>query len=1445
MNNGYDYPSKLKWEELPEDAEYCCVTVPSNFFEPSACNLSQMKVGTYVERKYAELLLFLINCFNDASVGSKTGGSSDMYFTFDEYSSQKGILMDGERSSSTLPKYKIYVEFLARDVGSLVMYDHENIEGLSKIFSEDNFCGIRFWFIFFDPEYNIHSAIKKGIYKNQESAIVKSLRKQKWSKAGISKFLKLRREKDNEGMFLADMAKNLEPEDQGQSKPRKATYNGNMDVDWRAICEQVNIKSKDMANYHRGINSYKRFGTLVDIVKGTFECSKLDKLDDKFYNIEDNNSSSNPLHVYHWGSFGCGKQFIRRKINQPSNNENESEEYYEYFISREQGTMGNYFVEKQETDGFSFQFPFPNLTWSLRPEFCSLKQMLKRDFPWRNISRFDALYQEIITNHEKQLETMKLKMNQEKLEKMKNDNKGVELTENGQTEDQERTMLKLNKMKEIFYSESMKNEENFELEDDLVDYISKTNYILDENEIRNKKSLESSNTQIMKDNGTTIFEELGRRNRDKHKKLIYGREICPERYPELMKLYLEETLADFVKIFKPETEGMQDSVKHILFWFENETKIIRSNPDNKAKYKSLALEYNTMDLSIGRNNYSFAADHLYLDALVPVANIHRNLFAALKSAYYVYIMPSKAKEDIGTSIKPAIFQLGAPGTSKSFLLELLKLVSIDGTIVSLDGFTDKALQTGDTKLTDIIAIIDEMGSTFTQDPQKMQGDQLERYRNMKTYMTAGKHQRVVCRYEDNNRETETIRTNISMSVIGCANSLHTGSDASLYDRGTIVISNPMKRVDKDTISLMCTTYSDTTRQNREVLFILKNRVIQYLFCEIGKMLGSLTMPIKVNIEIGKILKSNTVRLLSQIFVGLDKKIRSSQKLLVNMVSQAIMDAIDVCYFSEASPFMIRKTNGKIKYVEFSHKQVQSIMPALCLSEDSAIREIISWLQNELYNDFAYKSLVYTAQKFCGFKFYKPKQSEDLHNFTQAYIKDNDYPSNKETYMKIKSIISKSMFIPDSEKEDYKEYSNSRTDTVESIMKSKYYLRMRRQKIGVKERETFYYDTNYVEIFCNSEKTFKKKWYDSLPKEMNVTQDVIDVAYKAASEMVIRAKPRRVYKQTVDGTKTPILDEEDEDSEEDTYCHGFYKPDKYYSFKALKYQINPNNPSKSKMLISVEFLYAYSFNNILHLALQSMSHKHTRERNIVIPRLVDGTPHLFQIYRLVPNDNIKLIIENPNHMNEHMSKVVFSQTDVYSKRNMCKTRKQEFTEYDCDLEEKIFVEHAIDCGMDPETDAHKIKYFVPSNINKTILAYHNSDINLRFLDKIEYPLTFVANINKKRNTLERRIMKQYENTGLLQFGDVCVAQNVDITGEQLESEDSDDVDFEDFDDLNKPDKNDKMFLEKITPIKGTGKRKQRPKSTTKGGRSDVIDLKKPKRKKRRNNRYSEIIMSSFD
>jgi hypothetical protein len=250
--NGYEYPSRLKWDGIPDDFNYCCVTIPNSFFEPSASNLSQLKNETVVQRKYSELLFFLINCFNNPKIGKQSEGSSDLYISLDESSYQKGILLDGEKSCSILPKYKIYLEYLTKDISELIPYD-DNIEGISKVFSEDNFCGIRFWFIFFDPEFDIHNAIKQGIYKNQECAIIKQLKKEKWNNNGIKKYLKARREEDNEGMNSGNKEVNT-----GLNRRNKSKYMGGFNIDWRAICERVNIKSKDIEHYHLGVNNYKK-----------------------------------------------------------------------------------------------------------------------------------------------------------------------------------------------------------------------------------------------------------------------------------------------------------------------------------------------------------------------------------------------------------------------------------------------------------------------------------------------------------------------------------------------------------------------------------------------------------------------------------------------------------------------------------------------------------------------------------------------------------------------------------------------------------------------------------------------------------------------------------------------------------------------------------------------------------------------------------------------------------------------------------------------------------------------------------------------------------------------------------------------------------------------------------------------------------------------------------
>ena len=1400
MNNTFSppktiYPCKIKWKQT-ERSKIMCITLPYKFFEPSATSLSQMKKNTDLQKFVMGYTQFIVHSLyeNAKKLGKQ---KDDFYINYENpiYSRNVSFTGDFEDDTTVQPKYSIAVEYLARDTMDLKKYsdleegetEEEANKDLNEVFSDSNFAGIRIWVLLFDTELDPHQSFKRSVESNQKFAKKNFLvNVENVPKAIANKIVygrgkrggqrRSRNEDDLDASTDSNDSEDLERlniNSNDDSTYRYLYTNGTLDT--RTACERQQIDNPKL--YHRDFNTWKKLALASDIFRrakndDVYRNSNL--LDDLNYNICEDDPDFNLLHISHWSDF-------RTQLWMLFEHDSYGNELNKSYVNMKQIEEDNYY--SPSIDGLCdvFSFPFPQLVFMYRPEHCSVNDLFELTFAWKNISRFDSFYNEIRTNYElkNELESQKKREKLKEASRKKRET-GVEVNEYDQTPEQSIILNKIRTMKYKFPGGNRDKNVNMGFPKCAIKDLAKSPSLI-------SKYLGSEIERNKVHIGTSL-SRLRDENKNKYDKLKQISVMDQDAYKKALKIYKEEVISEFVKVFNTDDTENSDAVQIMLLWFEREEQI-KIYDQYGGFYKTLCRNILTLDPKIGRYCSAIASSYIMLESLYPISNIHDSFLESANTVLYGYVDPNVAQEQLGTKAKPIDVNLGAPGTGKSYRFELLCDIMINDTLTRIDDMTERALMTGDNKkLMDTIFLVDEGHAIFQQDPAKMNSEQRNQYKTVKSIFTTQEHNLLACNYNNNTskRKTDRIRSQMGITMLTNINLINTSAETSLIDRCSITVNRYVKRYDRNVVALIGSSPSDKTVKNRN-LFKLKNQIQQFLFCEICKMQKTYVQPVGVNIQIGKILFDSMRQQLISTYPCLDN-VRTTQQLYIKFYTRAILDAIDIYYFSEASPLMIHNDDGSIFFQEFSHKQVQEIMPALCLSEDSAIFLITGWIRKNIHREDTYDILSSFAQspEYCNYKFPpiekevkisdkileqidktwdtkfdfpappidsssnngKEEEDEeqddgddystnntslDLYKSEDEGTEDNDEFKRKHLDSLRTKVLMCTKFLK-GERDPLKVYATKEEvdsgELFHNIKYKKIYKKVfvtKREKINGKikrtETDEFHFstqtDTNYLEFTFRNENHCIEELTKVIHKKRPFSKYMVAYRLKEAMRFNIGViKPNPIY---------------DEDGNDVTDKHYKAIGNGIYQFSAVEQKTTKNGAYK--LYISVHYLEKGSLSYIISRAIQSFTHKYTRERHVIINDFVHNSPYLFKVIKLKPRPNHILKVLNPNYVNPANINALEGSTGQNNQLygDVCDSMKSSTFTLACDLDEKVFKDHFKACGMDED-----FTLFIPRVVNSIIAHKHNSLAYLRERKKYYYPISFIGSVERDKQRYNKML-----------------------------------------------------------------------------------------------------------
>lgn len=1408
-------PCDIKWK-LGASSRQFCVTIPRKFFCESAESLSQMRTDDAVQRFMMALVQFLIYAMysNARTLGSTSG---DSYLTVTDPSLMDRVKLSGN-PLSTQPKYSIALEYLTANALGLSKYSPEDVTDINNIFTGSLFSGIRLWFLIFDDNFDPMEAFHETLKENSRHAILRYQKKRN-KNAKIRDISSANPDvasiPQDSGAEQRNDSQNSEPRNQPRprGRPLRTISLNEPILDPRTIYKSSKISNT--SEYFRSITTCEDFGKLVDFLKNETQCSQHgDLLRSTNYPILAR-KDENMLHFLHWGTPRA--QQWSTLIDLPDGTKAST-------VCEAQTFLKSYLRRSEDGTESWFEFPYPQLVFLYRPEDCSLEEMFSRRLPWMNLQRFANLYAEIKCSYLEETQ-----QNQEKGSSRANvslDRSDPREYFKNYSRDHLLRIQSFERKKAQCLSSNSTNTETVGYDPEILKIIKNDSMLLPPRQVGSSEDANDADhmeyEELVDAASFNAIAALASRNEKYSKMLDEIRIICPRRYPEALALLMEELLPSFSKVCHQNVRNNSKGVKALLDWFQTEIGIRISNGDGYDEYgtsvhfvRSLCHESKTLDPTLGPYIFGTAGKLLDLELVGQIADAHCTLISFIRHAFYCYVDPDVAFRSIGDKIKPLVYSLTGPHSGKSFVLNSMEKTLVKGTVTGLDSLTDKSMMTGgqgSNHLTDAVLVMDEASSVLTKDPMKMDPKTFESYTHMKSIVTNQYLSHQICHMNPDTKQRTTLRiqTPLSLCIFANANRVDRGTDTALSSRSIVYLSraDSRRKDEKDVSSMVGSARSAHDKHNYN-LFALKTRIEQYAFCMICKMIQTHTIPVGVNIKVGTILYNHMSKILGNDYPVLKKNIRDVHKLYIMFYTLAILDAINICYFSEASPFKTVLPGGQFKYSPFSYDQLQQCMPALCLSEDSAIFAITEWL-SILHNRVLYEVCLRTSEEWGKHKFpyIPPPHVSDLE--VEAVLKQHD-PSLyntlwndgldeddpiilKERKKRVEAmrnaIIDSTFFAYRTPIVGVKYAEEGTTD--QELVKSINY-RVRNVPLADKSWVR-YIDTNWVELGGVSSLEDLIKNCVGLIKDTGISVDVIS--------SVISDSTLRTYTATTT-TAAPIFCDDGKTLAPDYIREKFYPKTSHYTFRPI--DIYKPASGKTKIFVSTEYLKNGSYEAMLRRVLRCLSYKEADKRRVMIFLPVPQIPFLLKTYEIQPCPKLPLIISNPHYVDPSISSRVIgansnnnssggNSTTIQNRTtglfnnplhligsdSASKTyvrhhgNDKRFTELCGNLEEVIFKEHFSACGKPEDFD-----YFFPKKIKELVLEYYTIFPNNSGKVSI-YPTSFVYDMSESVDKVKATVHK-IVSTAKTALGDVMEGSRpMNYVANNDDDDDDDDDDGEDSD-----------------------------------------------------------------
>ena len=408
--------------------------------------------------------------------------------------------------------------------------------------------------------------------------------------------------------------------------------------------------------------------------------------------------------------------------------------------------------------------------------------------------------------------------------------------------------------------------------------------------------------ESIKDSGTESYiqgdlESLALHNEPIHQKLCLLRDkSCDDAmklYPDLLEAYLQERLEDFQVVLSHDSL-ISDPMKKILLWLE-------SLPPEE---RYMSEEFNSIDPSLGRACNAYARDVIHgrvFQLQTSCMQTFRSIFAMALSVYSMGYRDQLVRR---SKFKAGFLAYGPPGKGKSYVLECLMEAFIKGTLM-VDTASSDLHNCSGAYQSDRVTITHEAPHWMQANPKRMARDEHKVHNIQKEAMTSQHIEYSTQVYDPATGTRRPLRMIMDYSnvTIGATNTMHNGDETSLQSRFIIstVANDPLATTFRVSEVIGC-QFDEQSRRN-SIQFIRSMHKRQLFTAIAWKMVSTFTIPAYPNIEVLVRHWQAVLGLLGQYYPSILVEARDTEKLYNPGYTEAILEAYDILFCSEISPYM--------------------------------------------------------------------------------------------------------------------------------------------------------------------------------------------------------------------------------------------------------------------------------------------------------------------------------------------------------------------------------------------------------------------------------------------------------------------------------------------------------------------------------------------------------------
>ena len=869
------------------------------------------------------------------------------------YATGPGVMFDcnGRKMQKVIPKVEVLVRKLYREgpyfqpPKTLSPKEREQLElSTVELLDMSNIAGLRiFWFVQ-DPKFSFDEAFQEQIYSNHKH----------WKTMG---FIPKNKDEDDDdenggdfGVQYGDWRQKAGPMDSfvthgdggrgGGGKKRGrggrgGRGRGRFNNDGKQNFMPDNKTTNDIVftpeNYkhlYASIMEPSEFAAEV-----VYPLTENTDLFDKFAETLGNDFNLNrappdhPLRAANWASFDSTTEVMTK----------ETTDGWEHSACLAQTTASNYVAENEKTGEIEYTFPCKRLVWEYDPQSFVFKDLKRESLPFVVNSMFDMEARRILR---------RLEDKEEDNEKRKKLEREMDVDVDVQKELEE---LQLEEDRKALKAHP-------ELEHMLKSLEEHRVKLLGEEKERLDKPLERLTPNLLRrshlrnaDRGKTeaaTLYEIGGEQRvqfeimaPKRKLLEKIRMIAPEEYQRMQVLLRREGMRRFMKLFNVDAD-ISEPLKAMIQWYQK----LRANGK-----KSLCMEINSVDPRKGRKINSMAWQYGMSETVDLLSGQHQIFSEIMESVLGATRYFRVAEEHGQTSLMASVILIAGAGAGKSLMGKLLMQKLIPGTVSCEDSSSQLAAY-GKYDV-DSFYIHDELRAYMASKYDKVDSRGQQSINLTKTMMTS--HE-ITHRYLDfikepgkpSKRVTVTMTRENNSSSLQSSNHRDTDSEKALWNRFRVHNVGIPQNKYRPVFSLIMakTGVEDLTSKEGHAMWA---STLQFLTTCVHKMNVTGALPV-CNVELFHILYDAVMRELTRYDPGIIKQIRSAEKPLARAYITCVTDAIDRHFFSEDSPFRVHDpvTGAAVGKVPFKFSHLQQLAPILVLREDSAIKLVTEYMDEQ-------------------------------------------------------------------------------------------------------------------------------------------------------------------------------------------------------------------------------------------------------------------------------------------------------------------------------------------------------------------------------------------------------------------------------------------------------------------------------------------------------------------